>query len=115
MADPRFIDVLVDDNPACEGCALRFKAEDEPRPVRRVRWHGEDGRSLECAVSGWVSGGDGGGGAAAEAWGVTVEDSGSGAAVLVYGGDWGVRLAPLDGGPAFHEPYLRISPEDVLG
>lgn len=104
----RFIDVLVDGNPACEPCALRFKADGEPRPVTRVRWR--DAGVVDCQVSGWSSDG---GGAAVPAWGVSIEDSGSGSAILVYGGDWGVRLSP-DGGEPFFEPYLRIAAADVL-
>jgi hypothetical protein len=108
---PRFIDVFVDDNESCEGCAHRFKAEDEPRPVRRVRWYGDDDRPRECTVVGWSSEG---GGSEVAAMAVTVEDSSSGVAILVWGGDWGLRLAPVDGGEPFGESHLRIAPEDVL-
>jgi hypothetical protein len=31
----------------------------------------------------------------------------------VWGGDWGVRLNPRDGRPAFGEPYLLLSAHAV--
>ena len=108
---PRFIDVLVDANDGCEECALRFKAEDEPRPARAVRFHGDDDLPLECDVTGWSSAD---GGSAVPALACTVEDSSSGSAILVWGGDWGLRLAPRDGRPAFGESHLRLSPHDIL-
>jgi hypothetical protein len=112
QAEPRFIDVVVDAHEGLEeGCALRFKAEDEPRVVRRVRWYDERDRAVECSVSGWSSDD---GGRAVPAMGVTIEDSSAGAAVMVWGGDWGVRLVPADGGAPFYEHHLRIAPEDVL-
>lgn len=99
--EPRFIDVFVDPNPnAPEGCGLRFKAERRPGPVRRLllddRWH---------EVTGWSSA-DGGSGCPAQA--ALVEDSGAGSAVLVFGGDWGIRLTPVDGGAPFGESHLLL-------
>jgi hypothetical protein len=111
MPDPRFVDVLVEENDGCPECTLRFKMEDEPRPVRAVRWTGDDDRTVVCDVLGWSSAG---GGSAVPALGCTVEDSGSGGAVLVWGGDWGLRLVPRGGGPGFAESHLRLAPEDIL-
>ena len=108
-----FIDVFVDPNPNCpEGCGLRFKAEDEPRAVAAVRYHTGPGEAVECDVAGWSSAC---GGSACAAHAVTVEDSGGGAATLIYGGDWGLRLTPKNGGPAFGEPYLTLDAANVLG
>jgi hypothetical protein len=99
--EPTFIDVFVEPNDnAPEGSGQRFKAEDEARPVSRVRWEGR-----WCRVSGWSSDGDG---SPCAAQAITVEDSGSGTAVLIFGGDWGVRLQPEDGSPAFGEAYLLV-------
>ncbi len=109
---PRFVDVLVDQNGDCEECALRFKLEDEPRVVRAVMWYGDDDRPVACDVIGWSSAG---GGTAIAAMGATVEDSSSGVATLVWGGDWGLRLTPRDGRPPFAESHLRVAPDDVLG
>lgn len=113
MPEPsRFIDVLVDANGDCEECALRYKMEDEPRPVRRVRTFDDAGRAIECEVVGWSSEG---GGTPVPAMGCTIEDSSSGVAVLIWGGDWGLRLTPIGGGEAIAESHLRLAPEDVVG
>jgi hypothetical protein len=112
MPDPRFVDVIVEPNDGCEPCALRFKMEDEPRPVRAVRWAGDDDRAVECDVVGWSSTS---GGSPVPAMAVTIEDSSSGVATLVWGGDWGLRLTPRDGGVPFGESHLRLAPVDVLG
>jgi hypothetical protein len=99
--EPTFIDVFVEPNDnAPDGSGLRFKAEGAPRAVARVRYDGRD-----CDVVGWSSAG---GGSRCAAQAAIVEDSGSGTALLVWGGDWGVRLTPLDGGAPFGEPYLLL-------
>lgn len=109
---PRFIDVFLEPNPNCEECGLRFKAEDEPRVVTRVRWYDDSDRAVECAIVGWSSAG---GGSPVPAMAVTIEDSSSGVAALVYGGDWGLRLTPIGGGESFGQSHLRIGPDDLLG
>ncbi len=81
---------------------LRFKSEGEARPITRVRYDGE-----ECAVIGWSSEG------ACPAQQIVVEDSSAGTAVLITGGDLGVRLTPPSGDP-IDEPYLLLSAEAVL-
>jgi hypothetical protein len=104
---PRFIDVFIDPNPNTpEGCGLRFKSESEPRPVATVRYDG----ALHDVV-GWSSEG---GGTPRPALAATVEDSGAGTAVLVYGADWGLQLTPRDGGAPFGEPYLLLDAGAVL-
>lgn len=110
MAPLEFIDVLVDETAACAGCAMRWKAESRPRAVVRVRFCPEQGGEFLCTVVGWSSTG---GGTACTASAVTVEDSGGGTAVLVWGGDWGLRLHPDAGGPVLAEPYLLLAPEDI--
>ena len=101
--EPIFIDVFVEPNDnAPEGCGLRFRSEAAPQPVARVEY---DGRP--CAVVGWASAG---GGSACAAQSALVEDSSAGTALLIFGGDWGVRLTPLDGGAPFGEPYLLLDP-----
>lgn len=103
----RFIDVIVEPNSSApEGCGLRFKAEEEPRIVTRVRFEGQ-----WCNVRGWNSAG---GGSFGEALVAIVEDSSAGTAALVYGGDWGVHLEPLDGAPIIREPYLLLG-RDAIG
>lgn len=101
-----YVDLFIDPNPNCaEGCGLRYKAESPPRDVRVVRYYRGADDAVDCAVTGWSSDG---GGAATAARAVLVEDSGSGSAWLVYGGDWGLRLSPRDGSEAFGEPYLLV-------
>ena len=109
---PRLVDVWVEENPDCEPCQLRWKMEDEPQPVTRVRWSRDGDPAIEYRVAGWSSTG---GGTPVAAQGVRVEDSGSGTAILVWGGDWGVRLDPVAGGTRLAEPYLKVDPEDILG
>jgi hypothetical protein len=112
MAHFGYVDLFIDPNPNTpEGCGLRYKAESPPRPVRVVRhWLGA-GEDVVCDVVGWASEG---GGSPCVAHGCTVEDSSSGAATLVYGSDWGLRLTPRNGSPAFGEPYLLLGAEDIL-
>ena len=101
MTAPRFVDVAVEANGDVAEIFLRFKAEGEPGPVGRVR---VDGRW--CAVAGWSSAN---GGSATAAQAIVVEDSSAGTALLIVGGDWGLRLTPADGGAPFAEPYLLLS------
>jgi hypothetical protein len=103
----RFIDVIVEPNScAPEGCGLRFKTEDEPQVVTRIRFEGR-----WCSVRGWSSAG---GGSLCDAMTAPVEDSSAGTAALVFGGDWGIRLEPLDGAPVLREPYLLLA-RDAIG
>jgi hypothetical protein len=107
---PEFIDVVVEPNDnAPEGVGLlRFKAESGSRPVVAVEL---DGRW--CAVSGWSSAG---GGSASEARVAVVEDSGSGTVLLIYGGDWGVRVIPEAGSgeSPWGDSYLLLSRETAV-
>ena len=98
----KFIEVLVEDTPACPGCAMRWKAETAPRMVRSLRYE-----EVPCEVTGMSQEGP------VPAQAVTVEDSGGGTATLVWGGDLGLRLRPVGGGAEIAEPYLLLSPEDV--
>jgi hypothetical protein len=98
---PEFVDVFVEPNPnAPEGSGQRFKAAGAGRAITRLRWEGR-----WCRVTGWSSEG---GGSPCAATAIPVEDSGSGAALLIHGGDWGVRLVPEDGGQPFGEAYLLL-------
>ena len=108
----RFVNLFIDPNPNCpEGCVQRFQAASEPRSVRLVRYARGGEEAVEHEVVGWASAG---GGTACPALAVAVEDSGAGVATLLYGGDWGLRLTPRDGRPAFGEPYLLLDEEAIL-
>ncbi|MBI5136002.1 MAG: hypothetical protein HZA24_01560 [Nitrospirae bacterium] len=94
----------VEDNPNCAGCGvMRFQPLSLPRRVGAVILHGADGGALPCRVTGW--GPDGPGPARAR----KVADSGDGTVWLVYGGAWGVRLAPA-GGEGAEDPWRADAP-----
>jgi hypothetical protein len=65
-----------------------FSVAKKPKPVRAVWASLPSGADAWCEVVGWS--GDG----ACQAYAATVEDSGDGTALLVYGGDDGIRLKP---------------------
>jgi hypothetical protein len=64
-----------------------------PFRVARVRIFEGQPEGRLFAITGWSSAA---GGSPISAYAVQVEDSSAGAAYLVYGGDWGVRLGPAD-------------------
>lgn len=90
-----------------------------PFRVTQVRiYEGEPGGTLHD-VTGWSSRD---GGSAVDAYAVRIEDSSEGAAYLVYGGDWGVRLRPAGPGEAWSieapeqlgETHLVLASEEDL-
>lgn len=112
MGGWRYVDIFIEANPNCpEECCQRFTTSTPPRAVRGVQYWIRVDRSTWCDVTGWSSQG---GGSPCPARAVTVEDSGAGSATLVYGGDWGLRLTPRDGGKPFGEPYLLLADESML-
>ncbi len=108
------IELEVEDNDNCYGLPLRvYEALGQPVMVSQVRIAGPGGPEALHWVTGWQSEGDG---SPCPAYCVEVSDSGEGAAYLLYGGDWGVRFRPLDGGEEWSvgnpeqwgEPYLVL-------
>ena len=92
-ADVTYIHIDVESNANSAVMANQvFKNLSEPVAVMRVRLFEGDPDGTLWDLTGWSSEG---GGTAVEAYAVDVEDSGSGAAILIYGGDWGVRLKPV--------------------
>jgi hypothetical protein len=91
---PEYTRVEVDPNDnSLVPANLVFHNNSPPFIVAMVRiYDGEPGGRL-CHVTGWSSSD---GGSPVSAYGVHVEDSGAGGAYVVYGGDWGIRLAPAD-------------------
>jgi hypothetical protein len=90
-----------------------------PFRVARVRIFEGEPQGRLFAITGWSSAE---GGAPAPAYAVQVEDSSAGAAYLVYGSDWGVRLRPaesaapwgIDDAQQFGETHLVLSSlEDI--
>jgi hypothetical protein len=108
--DSRFVEVLVEANGDCEGATLRFRTEGSRREISSLVYPAGAGERIPCEVTGWSSEN---GGTVCPARAVPVEDSGSGIAILIYGGDWGLKLTPKDGSAPFAEPYLLLSAESL--
>jgi hypothetical protein len=89
-----FTHIEVEANESCPRSAnMVYSNMTNPRPIDRVRiFDGTPGGAV-YAVTGWSSRDAG---TPVGAYAVQVEDSGAGAAFVVYGGDWGVRLRPVD-------------------
>ena len=83
------IDVSAGDN-CQESLMLMFNGLSEPAPAASVWTTDPGGADMMCAVTGWSTEG------ACPAYSAMVEESGEGSALLVYGGDEGIRLKPLD-------------------
>ena len=77
-----------------------FDLLEEPRSVSRVFTAGPSGSDLWCRVTGWSSG------EPCQAMAALAEDSGEGVVLLIYGGDQGIRLQPID----CHEDWDLSSP-----
>ena len=83
----------VEDNANCDGVPqLIFNTMDEPRQVTEVIAGDFGQEPSPHRVTGWSSEGDG---SPCPAYAVRIEESGAGEAVLVFGGDWGLRMMPL--------------------
>lgn len=85
-------------NPNCSSVDLRvFHDLEPPRPVDQVRLVPDGAEAAQWyAVTGWSSAGTG-----VPALARKVDDSGDGVALLVSGGDAGLRLQPADS----HSPW----------
>ena len=94
----------VEENENCERLPqLIFNTLEEGRPVTHVRTIAPGGETAFHRVTGWCSSGEG---SPCPAYAVKIEESGLGEAVLVYGGDWGIRLMSA----AVDEPWDLGSP-----
>ena len=112
--------IEVDVEP-CENTELPltriFDAREEPREVRRLVTFRRDGADGPCAVTGWGAGGP------CPAYAARVWDSGDGVAILVYGGDEGIRLRPeesdapwdLADAAQWGEPCLLLEADAEVG
>ena len=109
-----FIEIDVSAGGNCqESLMLMFNGLSEPAPAARVWTTDPGGADMMCAVTGWSSEG------ACPAYSAMVEESGEGSAVLVYGGDEGIRLKPLEQrrgvGPQQPQPVGRAVPPAAQG
>jgi len=84
------VDVEANDNTPMMAQQV-YKNLGVPFRVARVRIFEGDPDGRLFAITGWSSAD---GGSPVPAFAVQVEDSSAGAAYLVYGGNWGVRLRP---------------------
>jgi len=84
-----FIEVEVQESANCSFALNRvYSALADPVPITWVSAPGPLGDMGFCEIIGWSIEGP------CQAYGALVEDSGEGQALLVYGGDQGVRLRP---------------------
>ena len=103
MPDYTRVEVEPNDNSLMSASHV-FRNISQPFIVAMVRiYDGEPGGRL-CHVTGWSSAE---GGSPISAYAVNVEDSSAGAAFVVYGGDWGIRLAPSES----NSPWSMDDPE----
>ncbi len=88
-----------------------FQTMEDPRPVSKVSTFAPGGAEAMYEVVGWSSDG------LVTALAALVDDSGEGSALLVYGGDEGIRLRP-EGSPLdwsleepsqWGEPFLLLA------
>ena len=84
-----FIEVEVQEGANCSFALSRmYSALGEPEPIVWVLAPGPRGDTAAYEVTGWSAEGP------CQAYAALVEDSGEGMALLVYGGDEGIRLRP---------------------
>ncbi len=75
------------------------------------------GVDANCSVTGWSTDGP------CPAYAVPVADSGEGVVTLIFGGDEGIRLKPVDSGETWDlespnqwgEPCLLLDPDVAMG
>ena len=106
-----FIEVEVQEGANCSFALSRmYSALGEPEPIVWVLAPGPRGDTGAYEVAGWSAEGP------CQAYAALVEDSGEGRALLVYGGDEGIRLKPkgslepwsIENGDQWGEPCLVL-------
>ena len=112
--------VEVESNPNCgDSVFLRFRELGPARPVGQVRTYDRVSTGEWCWVTGWQ---DDALAPCCLAVAQPVEDSGVGVVYLVSGGNWGLRLKPLESSEAWNlenprqcgEAYLLLAdPRDI--
>jgi hypothetical protein len=118
---PENIYLEVEENPNCSYMPMMaYEALGEPVSIARVRIDEMGKAPGVYEVTGWSSEG---GGTPCPAMYTPVSDSGASEVHLIYGGDWGIRLKPVDSKEDWNlsspnqygEPYLMLIDEaDVL-
>ena len=86
--------IEVPSNENCEAVDLRVYHDLEPAwPVSALYLEREPGKPVWYQVTGWTLEGT-----ACPAQAQKIDDSGDGVAILIHGGEAGLRLQPLDAG-----------------
>lgn len=107
--------VEIDANLNCgDAVFIRFRELGPARPVSHVRVYDRVSSGEWCRVTGWREDPSA---PACPAMAQPVEDSGAGTVVLVFGGNWGIRLRPieieeewsLDSARQWGEAYLLLA------
>ena len=90
--------IEIPPNPNCEAVDMRvFHDLEPPRPVTQVRLERAQGSPQWYEVVAWTLAGT-----AKQAHAQKVDDSGEGVALLIYGGDAGLRLRPVGNSQPWH-------------
>ena len=119
MPDSIFLEVEENDNTDYMPLQV-YEAHRAPVPISRVHMAEPDRPHGTYRVTGWSSQGNG---TPCPAMYAPVSDSGQAVVHLVYGGDWGIRLKPLDPDEGWDinstsqwgEPYLMLTDEgDII-
>ena len=111
----------VEENPNCgRSVSMRFKELGPAKPVKQLRVPDRPNGTELCWVTGWC---DDPVGPLCTAYAQKVEESGIGLAYLIYGGNWGIRLKPVDIEEDWNiespiqwgEPFLLLgSPQNIV-
>ncbi len=118
---PESIYLEIEENDNCGYMPLQvYEAHEDPAPVRWVRLADPDRPHGIYEVTGWDSDEEG---TPSAAMYMPVSDSGQAQVHLVCGGDWGIRLKPVDSDEDWDidspnqwgEPYLMLTEKaDVI-
>jgi hypothetical protein len=102
-----YIDIEPNDN-LDEACMATFNTTGQPKVLRAIHLD-VDGAWTWCAVSGWNDG------KPAPAWLTTIEESGDGPALLVHGGNQGIRLARITDAADADSVHWDLAASDQWG
>ena len=93
---PHYIEIDVEVGPNTDFPVIKvFQAIEEPWEVIHVEAPRPDGTLGPCAVTGWAAEGP------VLSYAARVFDSGDGTALLIFGGESGIRLKPADSNEAW--------------
>jgi hypothetical protein len=120
MATLEYIYLEVEENDNCDYMPMQvYEPQATSRIIVQVLLEEPDRPHGVYHVTGWSSEGDG---TPVDAMYAPVSDSGQARAHLIYGGDWGLRLKPVDldetwdigSANQFGEPYLILLDDSAI-